>query len=65
MLRAHYPWAVDVLHTYDEDLIKISGKVGNLSLRICKPGDEAGQTSFMLASNPTRSKEASPRFVKK
>jgi predicted nucleic acid-binding protein len=31
---------VDILHTFDKDLLKLSGKVGNPPLKICQPEDD-------------------------
>jgi predicted nucleic acid-binding protein len=31
---------VDILHSYDSDLLKLSGQLGNPALTICEPGKE-------------------------
>jgi predicted nucleic acid-binding protein len=41
---------VDVMHTYDDALIKLSGKISGL--KICKPGEEANEKDFKLSSGP-------------
>ena len=44
---------VDAMHSYDDDdLVKISGQIGDPPLRICHPGDES---DFALAIEKTHS----------
>ena len=38
---------VDVLHSYDSDLLKLCGKLGAPPLKICEPGE--GETDFDLS----------------
>jgi hypothetical protein len=40
---------VHELHTYDDALLKLSGKIGSPGLKISKPGDEASEADFKLS----------------